>query len=204
MSNIVDFKQAAAQLHTKVRLNKLIEAGLTIRDLAIIYLATNRVFGGNVRALEQLAEMGPENLKYLKVTTYDDDAGNVYTFGDDDRTVLVYTISHSHLTFDWHEPGAEGFNLAGIENPGHVVQRIMLEKFDLLGFTSFSALGLFALSAFFFSCVSEFNPIHLQYFDESKRIGLVLHDPKRGIDIALVTDLQLWKCTEEDSTRELS
>ena len=203
MSNVVDFKQAATQLQIKSRLNKLLEAGLTFQDLVSVYMAANRAFGPPAISLQQLAEMGPENLKYLKVTAYDDDAGKVYTFGDEDRKVLVYTISHSHLTFDWHEPGAVGFNLAGIEQPGHEVQRIMLEKYNQLGSTALSALGFFALSVFVFSCMSTFNPIHLQYFDETKRMGLVLHDPERGIDIALVTDLRTWECTEEDLTREI-
>jgi hypothetical protein len=189
MSKIIDFNHAASQLKIKTRLRKLMEAGLSPRDLSILYMAANRAFDSRAFSLKQLAEMGPENLKYLKVSTYEDGAGQVFTIGDDNHDVLVYTITTGHRMFDWQEHGSEGLNLAGLDNPGHEIEKFMLHKFHRLGIGPISTLGIFTLSAFVFSAMSEFNPINLQYFDETKSLGLVLYDPVRGIDLALATNL---------------
>ena len=205
MSNVVDFAKIANAKNLKQRIAKMADAGLSADDITILRWASNAAFSQNDISIQQAIELEIEesHLKYLSIAYSEDPSVDVFTIGGEDLSVLVYSISRSNLTFEWHEEDAIGKNLTTVDHPGQHVSDFIMEHTTQLGMDAFNVFGLFTHYAFFFSCLSSFNPLHIQYFPDTQRIGLVLYDPKRGVDLALVTDLNQWKCRPEDWAREI-
>lgn len=210
MSNVIDlssFKKKKTVVDDSIRITSLLEAGLNTIDITIVTLAANRVFGTSFLPSEkEAAEMGFSKLKHLKVWKEIVDNLTIFSFGNSDKAVLDYVISDRHLTFEWHEENSQSLGLSTTEDSSSLVARFLLDRIkektiqDNQSEDDFalSLYGCFALDAFYQACAAPFNPINLSYFSDTHRAGLVLYDPARKIDIALIAQLDTWNATEED------
>lgn len=202
MSNIIDLAAVRAELQHRQnlsRLDNLLSAGLSRHDLTLLSLACNRAFSGRVIPTpKEAGQMGFERLHHLFVAKETVDDVDCFVIGTKGNPVISYVISHSTLTFEWHEEGAQSINLSTIKDPGRVVVNELLNRMEEKGYDCYSLYGQFALDVFYFACNSCFNPLHLQYFPEPHRAGLILYDPLRKVDVVLIADMHRWLPTPED------
>lgn len=201
MSNVVSIADAMKRRDDRRRLTRLREAGLGDKDMAILTIAANRSFRTEevLPTFTEAAHMGFDRLEYLNFATTDMDDGDLtisVLYGQ--NPVLHYFISGGNLTNDWHEVSSLGLELAPTEESLEAAMQKIYGWLREADIHELSLYGFFALDCIYVAMQSHLTPMHLQYFPETRRLGLVLFDPTRGSDVALIAMVDSWKPTEGD------
>ncbi|WJJ55090.1 hypothetical protein [Xanthomonas phage RTH11] len=186
----------------RVRLTRMREVGLGDKDMAIMTIAANRSFRNELEppTIAEASHMGFERLQYLGFARTEMEDGDLtITVLYDQTPVLHYFISGGNLTNDWHEVSSVGLELSATDESLEAAMSKIYGWLREAGVDELSLYGFFALDCLYVAMQSHMTPMHLQYFPESHRLGLVLYDPLRGSDVALIAMIDTWRPTEGDN-----